>query len=411
MSQIYEYIKMAFSNIMANKVRSFLTMLGIIIGISSVILIMALGNGAKNVIAGEMAGIGKNNIALYTLDESGQYLLNRRDIEAIKENISDVRAIDIQTSYNGETRTNKGEFKAKVQGVMSDYQYFDTDGLVAGRYFTPEEEESAAAYCIINENDALRIFGSTNILGMNLEISIYGTPINFTILGIQKSDKDASAQFVYDDSEINVVVPMSTSCAAIGFNNDDIRQIMILAEDGSDTHAVAEQSLAIVNRRHQCKSDDDIYRVENFTDYMEIVDTVINMVTVLISLIAAISLVVGGIGVMNIMLVSVTERTREIGIRKALGAKTRSIMMQFLAESAIITMIGGGLGILLGIGNANLIAGIIEIAKPSLAFTPSISARSVLMATLFSSAIGLFFGIYPAKKAAKLSPIEALRRN
>jgi len=144
---------------------------------------------------------------------------------------------------------------------------------------------------------------------------------------------------------------------------------------------------------------------------MTIANTVTNMVTAIISLVAAISLIVGGIGVMNIMLVSVTERTREIGIRKSLGAKTKSIMLQFLSESAIITLIGGAIGILLGIASAYMVSGIVGIVNPSLKFTPDVSLSAVLIATLFSCGIGIFFGIYPAKKAAKLSPIEALRRN
>lgn len=168
--------------------------------------------------------------------------------------------------------------------------------------------------------------------------------------------------------------------------------------------------MSLLERRHQCFGE-NIYQYESFNDIMSNINTVLNAVTMVISLVAAISLIVGGIGVMNIMLVSVTERTREIGIRKALGAKTGSIMMQFLSESAIITMIGGLIGILFGIGGASLAAKIISMVSPEMAFTPSVDIITVLATTMFSSAIGLFFGIYPAKKAAKLSPIEALRRN
>lgn len=150
--------------------------------------------------------------------------------------------------------------------------------------------------------------------------------------------------------------------------------------------------------------------IQSFSDSMATINTVINTITLFIALVAAISLLVGGVGVMNIMLVSVTERTREIGIRKALGARTGSIMLQFLSESAIITMLGGILGILFGIGGAFLISGVVKIAAPTYAFTPSISFGAIVLATLFSSVVGIFFGIYPARKAAKLSPIEALRR-
>ena len=187
-------------------------------------------------------------------------------------------------------------------------------------------------------------------------------------------------------------------------------QIYLMAEENADTAAITTQVVTLLERRHQCYGE-DIYQYESFNDYMTTVNTVINVVTMLISLVAAISLVVGGIGVMNIMLVSVTERTREIGIRKALGAKTRSIMLQFLSESAIITMIGGLIGIISGIGGAFLVAKVVSAINPMFSFTPSVSITIILFTTLFSSAIGLFFGIYPARKAAKLSPIEALRRN
>ena len=411
MSQLYEYIKMALSNIRANKVRSFLTMLGIIIGISSVILIMSLGNGAKNVITEEMAGIGEGQIALYTSDETGEYTISREDVTALKQNIKGIKAVNADIYAQGNTQTTKGTFGVNVDGVMSGYQYFDSNGLSAGRYFTESEEESGAAFCIISENDALRLFGSTNVLGMDLEVTVWDTVVDFTIIGIQKSESDSMVSFVYEDSSVSLIIPVSLFNTIYDMDVDSYSQVMLLAEDNANTYSIAEQATTLINRRHQCKADDEIYRVENFTDYMSIVNTVINMVTALVSMVAAISLVVGGIGVMNIMLVSVTERTREIGIRKALGAKTRSIMLQFLSESAIITMIGGVIGILVGIGGANLVANIVALVNPALSFQPEVSVSTILFTTLFSSAIGLFFGIYPAKKAAKLSPIEALRRN
>lgn len=216
--------------------------------------------------------------------------------------------------------------------------------------------------------------------------------------------------FTYENSPVYIYFPMTVFSQIYGMEMDDYYQIYLLAEEDADTKAITTQVVNLLERRHQCYGE-DIYQYESFNDYMSIVDTVINMVTMLISFVAAISLVVGGIGVMNIMLVSVTERTREIGIRKALGAKTRSIMMQFLMESAIITMIGGLIGILSGVTGAFLVAKLVGLINPQLAFVPEVGIGTVLLTTLFSSAIGLFFGIYPAKKAARLSPIEALRRN
>ena len=410
MSQIYEYLKMAVSNIKANKMRSFLTMLGIIIGISSVILIMSLGNGAKNVITEEMAGIAAGQIALYTYDDTGSYQITNEDIEAIEAEVGGLNAVNAYMSADGVTSTKKGEFQVMASGQRASYKVFSTTEILTGRYFNEQEYLSAAPVCVIGEEDAIRLFGSADILGKTIDVTIWGTEISFRIIGVEQAEKESMFTFTYDNSPVSIYFPLTVFAQIYGVGFDTYYQIYLMAEDGADTAAITTQVVDLLERRHQCYGE-DIYQYESFSDYMGTVNTVINTVTMLISLVAAISLVVGGIGVMNIMLVSVTERTREIGIRKALGAKTRSIMLQFLSESAIITMIGGLIGIVSGIAGAFLVAKIVASVNPKLAFTPSVSIVTVLATTLFSSAIGLFFGIYPAKKAAKMSPIEALRRN
>ena len=410
MSQIYEYLKMAVSNIKPNKMRSFLTMLGIIIGISSVILIMSLGNGAKNVITEEMAGIAAGQIALYTYDDTGSYQITNEDIEAIEAEVGGLKGVNAYMSADGVTSTKKGEFQVMASGQRASYKVFSTTEILTGRYFNEQEYLSAAPVCVIGEEDAIRLFGSADILGKTIDVTIWGTEISFRIIGVEQAEKESMFTFTYDNSPVSIYFPLTVFAQIYGVGFDTYYQIYLMAEDGADTAAITTQVVDLLERRHQCYGE-DIYQYESFSDYMGTVNTVINTVTMLISLVAAISLVVGGIGVMNIMLVSVTERTREIGIRKALGAKTRSIMLQFLSESAIITMIGGLIGIVSGIAGAFLVAKIVASVNPKLAFTPSVSIVTVLATTLFSSAIGLFFGIYPAKKAAKMSPIEALRRN
>lgn len=238
-----------------------------------------------------------------------------------------------------------------------------------------------------------------------------GDILEYTIVGLTGEAENTSLiSFDYEDSPIFLNVPLTSLENSLGLDlSEDNMSANILLADDADSKTVCNEAINILESRHNCKGE-DAYMIQSFSDSMATINTVINTITLFIALVAAISLLIGGVGVMNIMLVSVTERTREIGIRKALGARTGSIMLQFLSESAIITMLGGILGILFGIGGAFLISGVVKIAAPTYAFTPSISFGAILLATLFSSVVGIFFGIYPARKAAKLSPIEALRR-
>ena len=202
-------------------------------------------------------------------------------------------------------------------------------------------------------------------------------------------------------TRLSVEMPISTLMSAYGYGNEDYSEFMLFADASQNASYVAKKTVSLLEARKGVRGDGKI-QVQSFTDYTKQFDTILGYITIFVSFVAAISLLVGGIGVMNIMLVSVTERTREIGIRKSLGARTGSILLQFLAEAAIITLLGGIIGIAIGVAGAFAICGVIG-------FSAKVEVPTVIIATIFSSAVGIFFGIYPAKKAAKLSPIEALR--
>ncbi len=410
MAQLLEYIKMAFFNILSNKVRSLLTMLGIIIGISSVILIMSLGNGAKDMINNQLSLVGNKQLAI--MSTSDEEYITREDLEALKEQVDGITAYLNPISYEGSVTTAKGTFTAYTYGCNAENYMFEQYSILSkGKYFDETEYENGKMVCYIASDDAIKMFGNTDVIGMPVEITINGKILEYTIVGITDYAENASMiSYSFEGSPIYLNVPSTSLETALGINTTDIKtnSATLMLADDTDTQKTCDEVIALLNARHNCQGE-DIFIFQTFADYMSTINTVINMITLFIALVAAISLIVGGVGVMNIMLVSVTERTREIGIRKALGAKTGSITLQFLSESAIITLLGGILGILIGLGGAYLITEVISLLAPTYAFSPSISLGVILVATLFSSAVGIFFGIYPARKAAKMNPIDALR--
>lgn len=411
MAQLAEYVKMALKNIWANKVRTLLTMLGIIIGISSVILIISIGNGATGLITSELGSIGKGQIAFVLMDYQDKYLITQDDLAAIRE-IDGVKAASGQVYYEGTTSTKKDDFKVNFIGIDEDGFTFLERKFVKGRAYDKREADEGKCVCVISEDDAMKFYGSTDVVGMDITVTMYERfDIDLKIIGVTESEDDSNTiSSMLGDPTAQIIVPTKTFGKALGFDvSDQIDQFYVLKEDTADAQTVMDSVLDYLETTHHAKGK-NVYYYQSFDDIMKTVNQVINLITTFVAFVASVSLLVGGIGVMNIMLVSVTERTREIGIRKALGAKTGSITVQFLAESAFITLIGGIIGILLGIGGAWLIAGIIGMIVPGMSFSPELSIQTILLASIFSSVVGIFFGIYPARKAAKLSPIEALRR-
>ena len=410
MGGLFEYIKMAVQNIRANKGRSFLTMLGIIIGIASVIAIVSIGEGTKNQMNSEIDGIGGGQIAVSVSNDAitESEFITAEDVQAVRE-IDTVEGVNVSESYEGETVTGKGNFSIMLTAEGPDAKLLNNSEMKYGNYFGENEIEEGKNVCVISDADAKRLFGTDDVVGMNLDITCYDSSKSFRIMGVTTQKENGTfVSYTYDGMPVAVNIPYSSMEDLVGAA-DEFYSLTIQGDKTLDSQIIADQVVHVLEKRHQCAGE-EYFQVQSFQDVMQSMNEMLGMVTAFISFVAGISLLVGGIGVMNIMLVSVTERTREIGIRKSLGAKTSSIMLQFLAEAAILTVIGGLIGIILGILAAYGICSVIS-GSIGMTITPGISPTVIFVATLFSCAVGVFFGIYPAKKAARLSPIEALRRN
>lgn len=412
MGQFLEYVKMALDNIRSNKGRSFLTMLGIIIGITSVVTIVSIGNGLKSdVMNASNEQNNTVNIQVNSEEVTDANVITTDDIAFLKSSLSDsVDGVYCSSGAQGNVSTRKGNFDSVyLQLNTADYanaQY--TSPLVSGNYFTENDVANGNMVCVIDELTAIYLFGNTNVIGMSIEVTVDSSIQNLNVIGIRETSADMmEAEKQYQamgmDKSISIEVPFTVS-NAFTTPVDAFSSVSLTLKNADDSSRIAKTAVQILNSRHQTLGDQPFVQQKpiNMADYM---GSILDGVTAFVALVAGISLIVGGIGVMNIMLVSVTERTREIGIRKALGAKTGSIITQFLCESAIISGMGGIIGIILGAAITALVTALgIGGIKAQLSFP------AILIATIFSCSVGIVFGIYPARKAAKLSPIEALRR-
>ena len=401
MAQAWEYIKIALMNIRSNKGRSVLTMLGIIIGITSVIMIMSIGDGVKGQVSDELNAMAGGLIGIYVNNEQSKEKIyfDEDDFDAIREKIDGVKGVTPVYTLYGSVVGKKGEFTAYTSGGSESMEFYQTEPIVDGRYFTAADYYAGNRVCVITQQAAKKLFGTTDVIGMSIEVTLSGTTQDLMIVGIRQDS--ASAMFSMYGNMINIEVPLNLLSMSFGLYFDGFTDFYVISELPSMNTQITQSVVRLMESRHNVRNQ-GVIMVQNMQDQISQINSVMGSISIFVVIVAAISLLVGGIGVMNIMLVSVTERTREIGIRKSLGARTGSILLQFLSESAIITLLGGLIGIVLGVAGAQAIGG-------AIGFSARISAVIVLGASAFSAAVGIFFGIYPARKAAKMSPIEALR--
>lgn len=411
---LLENIKLSLEGLRANKMRAFLTMLGIIIGISSVVTINSLGNTMTNSISDAFQSLGGNNIEIVVGSKDMENSYGGTN-ETISEDMlnryrqrfhNEIDAISL-FSYAGlgSMKIMGSEAQAlRIYGVNEQYATANGIELIKGRNISARDNDGEKNVILISSDLAQAIFGAKeNPIGKEIKVDAADGNHSFYVVGVYKlagSDDNAMMSMMVGSVQEDVYIPYSTAKAMAGDTTDGYSDIIVMAKQGVDSTAFAQTSADFFNPYFE-NTNAKVY-AQSMESMLSQMTSMLNMVSVAIAVIAGISLLVGGIGVMNIMLVSVTERTREIGIRKALGAPNTAIRIQFIVESIIICIIGGLFGILFSI-LLGALAG--ALLNTSVVPTP----QAIIVAVLFSMAIGVFFGYYPANKAAKLNPIDALR--
>jgi putative ABC transport system permease protein len=397
-------LKIAFRALRRNKLRSALTALGIIIGVAAVIAMVGIGSGAKAQVEAQIASLGQNVILVFSGSMTssgirtgwgGAGTLKVEDAEAIRREVPGVNAVSEEVRSNSQIAAGNQNWFTQVLGESPDYFDIRQWPLAEGAPFTDQDVRSANKVCVIGRTTATQIFGNSDPIGQILRIK----NVPFTVTGVLTS-KGLSAQG--PDQDDVVIMPYTSAMKRVA-GGTTLRNINVQVADPQDLAPAQQQIIGLLRQRHNIREGrDDDFTVRNQEEIAQTATATADVMAGLLFAIAVVSLVVGGIGIMNIMLVSVTERTREIGTRMAVGAHSKDILTQFLIEAVSLSSIGGIIGILLGIGASKLLA--ILKSWPSL-----ISPASIVVAFLVSSAVGVFFGFYPARQASRLDPIDALR--
>jgi putative ABC transport system permease protein len=397
-------LHVAYRALRRNKMRSVLTALGIIIGVGAVIAMVGIGNGAKAQVEAQIASLGENVILIFSGSTTssgirtgwgGAGTLKIEDAEAIRREVPGVIGVSEEVVSTSQVAAGNQNWFTRIYGESADYFDIRQWPLADGAPFTAQDVRSANKVCVIGRTTATQIYGNENPIGQILRVK----NVPFTITGVLMP-KGLSPQGVDQD---DIVVMPYTSAMKRVIGGTTLRNINVQIGDQSQIAAAQQQIISLLRQRHNIRPGrDDDFTVRTQQEIAETATATSRVMTVLLGAIAGVSLLVGGIGIMNIMLVSVTERTREIGVRLAVGARGNDILTQFLIEAVALSSVGGVIGILCGIGASRILS--VYAHWPTL-----ISISSIVVAFLFSAAVGVFFGFYPARKAAALDPIEALR--
>ncbi len=394
-------LKVAIKSLLANKLRTILSMLGIVIGVGAVISMLALGTGAQQKIISDVQSQGTNllmvrpgqagvrGVSLGNTDN-----LTIKDAQEVLDKVPEIDEVAPVVSGSLQIKYFNKNVRSSVNGTTITYFKIRNYTVEKGRPFTEAETDQNARVAVLGPVTATNLFGTEDPLEKTIKIK----GINFKVVGILKSKGDQGF-FSPDDQ---AMVPLTTAMKQL-LGVQYVREIDLEVQNGKDTTAVAEKASKVLRRLHKIpQGGTDTFNVRNQAEFLEQLSSTSQLFTILLGSIASISLLVGGIGIMNIMLVTVTERTREIGVRKAIGAKNKDILLQFLLEALFLSCLGGVVGIVLGV----LIALVIDATT---SFKTVIEAQSIILSFSFALFVGVFFGYYPASRAAKLDPIDALR--